>query len=91
MDNFTPLRNGILEHLRDGKMCPFDLGVYVLLHLRADWETGIYHGCALALAYQFGDSTLRKHITNSLARLRSRGYINYRKGVMDAGKLSHPD
>jgi hypothetical protein len=85
MDNFTPLRNGILEHLRDGRICPFDLGVYVLLHLRADWSTGIYHGCAASIAYQFGNPTLREHIKKTLRRLRAKGYINYRKGDGERG------
>ena len=85
MDNFTPLRNGILEHIRDGKMCPFDLGVYVVLHLRADWSTGIYHGCAASIAYQFGNPTLREHIKKTLRRLRAKGYINYRKGDGERG------
>ena len=89
MENFTPLRNGILEHLRDGKICPFDLGIYVMLQLRADWSTGIYRGCALSVAHQFGDSTLRKHVTKSLFRLREKGYINYRKG--DGVRGSYPD
>jgi hypothetical protein len=80
MENFTPIRRGILDHLRGGKMCPFDLGVYVALHLRADWSTGVYRGCALALAYDFGDSNLRDHIKKSLFRLRERGFINYPKG-----------
>jgi hypothetical protein len=80
MDNFTPLRNGILEHLRDGKLCPFDFGIYALLHLGADWSTGIYHGCAGTIAYQFGAPTLKPHINKTLMRLRERKYINYRKG-----------
>ena len=80
MDNFTPLRNGILEHLRDGKLCPFDFGIYTLLHLGAEWSTGIYHGCAGTIAYQFGAPTLKPHINKTLMRLRERKYINYRKG-----------
>jgi hypothetical protein len=69
-------------------MCPFELGVYVLLHLRADWSTGIYHGCAATIAYQFGNSTLREHIKKTLLRLRSKGYINYRKGDGTRGGYS---
>ena len=80
MENFTAIRNGLLDHLRDGKICPFDLGIYVLLHLRANWATGIYHGCALSIAHQFADTNLKIHINKALIRLRERQYINYRKG-----------
>jgi hypothetical protein len=80
MDNFTAIRNGILEHCRDGKLAPFDLGLYVFLILRADWTTGIYHGCALTIAHGFNDPALKEHINKSLIRLRTRQYINYRKG-----------
>jgi hypothetical protein len=80
MDNFTPIRNGLLDHIRDGKLCPFDLGIYVFLHLRADWATGIYHGCALTIAHAFNDPSLKHHVNKALIRLRERQYVNYRKG-----------
>ena len=80
MENFTAIRNGILDHLRDGKLCPFDLGIYLFLHLRADWSTGIYRGCALTIAHSFADPGLKKHVQKSLARLRDRKYVNYKKG-----------
>lgn len=80
MDNFTAIRNGILEHIQEGKLCPFDLGIYVFLHLRADWSTGIYHGCALGIAHAFNEPSLKHHINKSLIRLRERRYINYPKG-----------
>jgi hypothetical protein len=80
MDNFTPLRNGILEHLRDGKLCIFDFAIYVCMIMRSDWSTGIYHGCAGTLAYQCGEPNSKSKINKTLIRLRSREYINYRKG-----------
>jgi hypothetical protein len=80
MENFTPIRNGIREHLEAGKMSPFDLGIYTFLLLSVDWGTGVYHGCALTIAFSFGDSSLKAHIQRALRRLRNRCYINYRKG-----------
>jgi hypothetical protein len=88
MNNFTPIRNGILEHIQAGHLCPFDLGIYLVLHLRADWSTGIYQGCALTLAYQFGNPSLKAHIQKSLRRLRDRQYVNYRKG--DGKRKGYP-
>jgi hypothetical protein len=80
VDNFTPLRNGLVDHIQQGKLCPFDLGIYTFLHLHADWATGVYHGCALAIAHGFSDPSLKHHINKSLIRLRERQYINYQKG-----------
>jgi hypothetical protein len=80
MDGFTQIRNGLLDHALAGKLSPFDFGLYVFLIMRADFKTGIYHGCAMTIAYQFGDSGLKHHINKALIRLRNHGYINYQKG-----------
>jgi len=77
MNGFTPIRNGILEHLESGRITLLEFGVYVLLHLRADWATGIYRGCALTLAYQSGDPDNRTQIKDVLFRLKRKRYINY--------------
>jgi len=76
LDNFTPIRNGLSEHIKLGRLGPYDLGVYLFLHLHADWATGIYTGSALGIAFGFGDSCIKKHIQKSLRRLRDRVYIN---------------
>jgi hypothetical protein len=88
MDNFTPIRNGLWDHIREGKLCPFDLGIYVFLHLRADWATGIYRGCALTIAHGFNDPSLKLHVNKALIRLRDRQYINYPKGNGTRGGYS---
>ena len=80
MKNFTVIRNGLLSHIRDWQLCPFDLGVYVFLLLRADWATGIYQGCALTIAHHFADPRIKHHVNKCLMRLRDRHYINYPKG-----------
>src|SRR2546423_5257975 len=80
MGNFTRIRNGLYGHIKAGRMSPFDLGIYVFLHLRVSWTTGTYQGCALTIACDFGDPKLKEHIQKSLRRLRDRGYINYPKG-----------
>ncbi len=69
-------------------MCPFDLGIYIFLHLRADWKTGIFFGCALTIAYRFGDPAAKAQVQRSLRRLRDRNYINYRNG--DGKKNGYP-
>ena len=85
MDNFTALRNGILEHRRAGKMPPFDSGIFDHLLARCNWQTGIYHGCALSLAFDFGDISLKEPIQRCLRRLRDRKYINYPQGTGKRG------
>jgi hypothetical protein len=80
MENFVAIRNGILEHLAVGNLGPFDLGIYLFLHLRANWATGVYQGSALTIAFQFGDARIKEHVQKSLRRLRDRHYINYRNG-----------
>ena len=88
MDNFTPIRNGLNDHIKAGRISPFDLGIYLFLHMHADWATGIYTGCALTIAYAFQDLTLKEHIQKALRRLRERQYINYRKGDGTRGGYS---
>lgn len=88
MDNFTPLRNGLSEHIKDGRLGPYDLGIYSFLHMHADWATGVYRGCALTIAFGFGDPSIKEHVQKSLRRLRDRSYINYRKGDGARGAYS---
>jgi len=80
LNNFTAIRNGLLDHALAGKLSPFDFGLYVFLIMRAEYLTGIYQGCALTIAYQFGDPSQKEHIQKALRRLRDRNYVNYRNG-----------
>jgi hypothetical protein len=88
MDNFTAIRNGILYHALAGKLPPFDFGLYIFLIMRADYLTGVYEGCALTIAYQFGDPSLKEHVQKGLRRLRDKKYINYRNGDGSRGAYS---
>jgi hypothetical protein len=88
MDNFTAIRNGLREHIKQGKMPPFELGVYTFLHMNCDYGTGVYQGCAMTIACNFGDPKLKEHVQKSLRRLREKGYINFRKG--DGKRHSYP-
>lgn len=77
MENFTPIRNGIIEHLEQRNLTVLEFGIYMLLQLRADWATGIYRGCALTIGYQFGDPDIRTQVKDVLGRLKKKKYINY--------------
>jgi hypothetical protein len=49
-ENFVPIRLGIQDHLLRGEISLFELGVYVLIHLQADYSTGIWRGSAARIA-----------------------------------------
>jgi hypothetical protein len=88
MENFTPIRNGLLDHALAGKLSPFDFGIFVFLIMRADYSTGICSTCAVTIACQFGDPSEKKHIQRALHRLRERKFINYPGG--DGSRGAYP-
>jgi hypothetical protein len=45
-ERYIPIRPGILEHLLRGDVSAFEFGVYVIVHLQADYRTGIWRGSA---------------------------------------------
>jgi hypothetical protein len=44
--SYAIIRSGIVEHLLSGKLSLFDLGIYTVVHLQADFKTGIWRGSA---------------------------------------------
>jgi hypothetical protein len=45
-ERYVPIRLGILEHLLRGDISVFEFGVYVMIHLQANFSTGIWRGSA---------------------------------------------
>jgi hypothetical protein len=45
-ERYIPIRPGILEHLLRGDISAFEFGVYVIVHLQADYRTGTWRGSA---------------------------------------------
>jgi hypothetical protein len=45
-ERYVPIRPGISEHLLRGDISAFEFGVYVIVHLQADFSTGIWRGSA---------------------------------------------
>jgi len=86
VEGFAKIRNGLNDHIKTGKLTPFDLGIYLYLHLNCTWMTGVYEGTALGIAYGFNDPELQKGIRKSLYRLRANKYINYREGDGKRGR-----
>jgi hypothetical protein len=49
-NGFMPLRRGVFEHLRDGRMCPTDFTCFAYIIGQADTRSGVWIGSAGALA-----------------------------------------
>ncbi len=81
---FVRLRNGIWEHIKEGKITANDFAVYCTLHAFADWNTGICTTTASSIASAWGSFNATKNtlavIRISMQRLRNNGYILYQKG-----------
>jgi len=45
-ERYVPIRPGILEHLLRGDISAFEFGVYVIIHLQANYSSGIWCGSA---------------------------------------------
>ena len=70
---FVKLRRGILEHYQDGKVSAYEFHIYVLLILEANYENGVWRGCAekLSIVYKIPARTCR----DVLEKLHRKGYI----------------
>ena len=72
-NGFVPIRRGILEHLRDGRITHGELAAYIVMILEADSKTGIWKGSARALAALYGWT--QRGARHVLERLERKGYI----------------
>jgi hypothetical protein len=45
-ERYVPIRPGIMEHLLRGDISAHEFGVYVMIHLQANFSTGIWRGSA---------------------------------------------
>src|SRR6267142_3286351 len=53
-NGFAPIRRGLWEHVRDGRMSPFECLAFVYICSQADTRTGIWKGSAGALVGELG-------------------------------------
>jgi hypothetical protein len=81
---FTKIRNGLREHVKQGKLPMGVLGLYVYLHMECNWQTGIYHGTALGIAFGFSDSGSKAMVNKNLSHLKKNGYI---RATSTSGKV----
>ena len=72
---FAKIRAGIEEHFVEGRVGAFEAGVYLVIHLQADFRTGIWIGSApRILATMPRGASLRK-VQHALERLTKIGFI----------------
>jgi hypothetical protein len=72
-NGFMPLRRGVFEHVRDGRMCPTDFTCFAYIIGQADTRSGVWIGSAGALA---GELSMSPRTSRSvIERLEKRGYI----------------
>ena len=74
-NGFVKIRRGIDEHLLSGRLGYFDLGIYITIHLQADYRTGIWIGSAPRLVASSPRNCTLRQVKNSLHFLEQGRYI----------------
>src|ERR1039458_5082562 len=81
---YLRLRNGIWDHIKDGRITINDFTVYLTIQKFADWQTGICYSNASSLSAawgEFSDAVNKvEQFQNAMRRLRKNGYIDYPEG-----------
>ena len=72
---FCILRGGVLDHLITGRLGFFELGLYVIVHLQADFRTGIWWGSAPKLHASAPAGTSLREVQRGLQRLAKIGFL----------------
>src|SRR5579885_3495750 len=72
---FVKIRRGILDHLLSGIISIFEFGIYVILHLQADFRTGVVKTSAPRLRAAAPRGAKMRDIQRALQRLSHIGFI----------------
>ena len=75
MSGFVKIRRGILDHLLSGLISIFEFGIYVILHLQADYRTGVWTGSAPRLRAAGPRGARMRDLQRALHRLGEIGFI----------------
>src|SRR6516225_5219910 len=71
----VPIRPGIEDHLVRGDMSLCEFGVYVLIHVQADYRTGIWRGSAPRILATAPRGASLRQIQRTLERFEELGYL----------------
>ena len=74
-ENYVPIRTGILDHLVEGNISLYELGVYVLIHLQADYSTGVWRGSAPRILANAPRGAELRDIQRAIKHLEDMGYL----------------
>jgi len=85
-NGFVPIRRGLWEHLRDGRMSPLASLAFIYICSQADTRTGIWKGSAGALVGELG--LLPRTARDVLERLEHGNYI--RRFVRPGERFCYP-
>ncbi len=69
-NGFAPIRRGLWEHIRDGRMSHLETLAFVYICSQADTRTGTWKGCAKSLAGELG---LRERTARDVLEKMERG------------------
>lgn len=73
--SFAILRSGILDHLLAGELGYSELGIYVTIHLQANFKTGIWWGSAPRLLATAPRGTSLRKVQSWLQTLSAIGFL----------------
>lgn len=68
-DSFAMIRSGILDHLLAGKLGLPELGIYTVIHLQANFSTGVWWGSAPRIRSAAPRGASLRDVQRSLERL----------------------
>jgi hypothetical protein len=73
----VPIRLGIAEHLLRGDISAFEFGVYVIVHLQADYSTGIWRGSAPRILNSAPRGAKLREVERALEHLTELGLLKH--------------
>jgi hypothetical protein len=74
-ERYVPIRPGIMEHLLRGDISTLEFGVYVIVHLQADFSTGIWRGSAPRILNSAPRGADLRKIQRAIEHLTSLGLL----------------
>jgi hypothetical protein len=75
MRGFAIIRGGILDHLLAGTISLYELGVYLVIHLQVDFQSGVWRGSAPRLLAAAPRGTGLREVQRALQNLVRQGFL----------------
>jgi len=75
MERSVPIRPGIEDHLVRGAISLFEFGIYVVIHIQADYRTGIWRGSAPRILATAPRGASLRQVQRALEHFESVGYL----------------